>query len=123
MRVFGINYFVFCFLVLTLVLFFTKQMRDEGFFGMSPGVMDQLRSTSVPTLQGEGFFGMSPGTLDQLQSTSVPSCSSSLPPMNTSMMNPMSTPLNSIIQGNLTKKGIMDMTEVSRKNAGFYALI
>ena len=122
MRVFGLNYFVFCFLVLALVLFFTKELRDEGFFGMSPGVLDQLRSTSVPTLQGEGFFGMSPGTLDQLQSTSVPS-SCSLPPMSTSMMNPMSTPLNSIIQGNLTKKGIMDMTEVSRENPGFYALM
>jgi len=46
-----------------------------------------------------------------------------LPPMSTSMMNPMSTPLNSIIQGNLTKKGIMDMTEVSRENPGFYALM
>ena len=122
MRVFGVNYFVFCFIVLALVLFFTKELRDEGFFGMAPGVLDQLRSTSVPTLQGEGFFGMSPGTLTQLQSTSVPS-SCSLPPMSTSMMNPQSTPLSSIIQGNLTKKGLMDMTESSRENPGFYALI
>jgi hypothetical protein len=97
-RVFGMNYFVFCFLVLALVLFFTKEMRDEGFYGMSPGTLDQLRSTSVPS-----------------------SCS--LPPMSTSMMNPQSTPLNSIIQGNLAKKGIMDMTEVSSENPGFYALI
>ena len=96
-RVFGMNYFVFCFLVLALVLFFTKEMRDEGFYGMSPGTLDQLRSTSVP--------------------------SSSLPPMSTSMMNPQSTPLNSIIQDNLTKKGIMDMTEVSPQQPGFYALI
>ena len=96
-HVFGMNYFVFCFLVLALVLFFTKEMRDEGFYGMSPGTLDQLRSTSVP--------------------------SSSLPPMSTSMMNPQSTPLNTIIQDNLTKKGIMDMTEVSPQQPGFYALI
>lgn len=120
-RVFGLNYFVFCFIVLALVLFFTKEMRDEGFFGMAPGVMDQLRSTSVPTFNGEGFYGMSPGTLDQLRSTDAPSCS--LPPMSTSMMNPQSTPLNSIIQNNLAKKGIMDMTEVSPQQPGFYALI
>jgi hypothetical protein len=97
-QVFGMNYFVFCFLVLALVLFFTKEIRDEGFYGMSPGTLDQLRSTSVPSF-------------------------SFLPPMSTSMMNPQSTPLNSIIQGNLTKKGIMDMTEVSSENPGFYALI
>ena len=97
-QVFGMNYFVFCFLVLALVLFFTKEIRDEGFYGMSPGTLDQLRSTSVPS-------------------------SSSLPPMSTSMMNPQSTPLNSIIQDNLTKKGIMDMTEVSPQQPGFYALI
>jgi hypothetical protein len=98
MHVFGMNYFVFCFLVLTVVLFFTKEMRDEGFYGMSPGTLDQLRSTSVPS-----------------------SCP--LPPMSTSMMNPQSTPLNSIIQDNLTKKGIDDMTEDSNTNLGFYALI
>jgi hypothetical protein len=96
--VFGMNYFVFCFLVLALVLFFTKEIRDEGFYGMSPGTLDQLRSTSIPSF-------------------------SSLPPMSTSMMNPQSTPLNTIIQDNLTKKGIMDMTEVSPQQPGFYALI
>jgi hypothetical protein len=33
-------------LVLVLVLFFTKQVRNEG-FGMSAGTMDQLASTRV----------------------------------------------------------------------------
>jgi hypothetical protein len=121
-RIFGLNYFVFCFIVLALVLFFTKEIRDEGFFGMAPGVMDQLRSTSVPTLEGEGFYGMSPGTLDQLRSTDSPSFCP-LPSMSTSMKNPQSTPLNNLIQGNLTKKGLMDMTEVSPQQPGFYALI
>ncbi len=72
-------------------------------------------------MREEGFYGMSPGTLDQLNSTSVPSCS--LPPMSTSMMNPQSTPLNSIIQDNLTKKALKDMTGESDINPEFYALM
>lgn len=46
-NIFGMNFFVFCILVLAVVLFFSKNVRDEGFFGMSPGVMDQLSSTRV----------------------------------------------------------------------------
>jgi hypothetical protein len=95
--VFGMNYFVFCFLVLILVLFFTKEMREEG------------------------FFGMSPGTLTQLKSSSVPSCP--LPSMNTSMSNPPSTPLNRFIQNNLTKKALKYMTGESDIDPEFYALM
>lgn len=121
--IFGVNYFAFCFVVLALVLVFTTDMRNEAFFD-NGGALQQLASTNVPLLHGEGFFGMSPGTLTQLQSTSVPSSScSSLPPMNTSMMNPMSSPLGDLIQRNLTEQGIFNMTEVSKKNPGFYALI
>ena len=122
--IFGVNYFAFCFIVLALVLVFTKDMRDEGFFGMAIGFTNH---TTIPELQGEGFFGMSPGTLTQLQSTHVPSpCSSScssLPSMSTSMMNPMSSPLGDWIQNNLTRQGIMNMTEVPKENPGFYTLI
>jgi len=115
-NIFGLNYFVFCFIVLGVVLFFTKEIRDEGFFD-NTGALIQLASTEA--------FGMSPGTLTQLQSTSVPSASScsSLPPMSTSMMNPMSTPLGDLIQQNLTEQGIARMTEVPKKDPGFYALI
>ena len=98
-HVFGMNYFVFCFLVLTLVLFFTKEMREEG------------------------FYGMSPGTLIQLESSSVPSSCSSLPLANTSMTNPPTTPLNRFIQSNLTKKALKYMTGESDINLGFYALM
>jgi hypothetical protein len=122
--VFGVNYFIFCFIVLAIVLLFTKDMRNEAFFDNS-GALQQLASTHVPELNGEGFFGMSPGTLTQLQSTSVPSGSScsQLPPMSTSMMNPMSTPLGDLIQHNLTEQGIARMTEVPKKDPGFYTLI
>ena len=44
MKVFGMNYFVFCILILIVVLYFTKEFRDEG-FGMSPGTLVQLSST------------------------------------------------------------------------------
>lgn len=47
--VFGLNYYVFCILVLLIVLYFTKNVRDEGFF-VSPGTIDQLSSTSVPSV-------------------------------------------------------------------------
>jgi len=97
MHVFGMNYFVFCFLVLTLVLFFTKEMREEGFYEMA-GVMTQLDSTRAPS-----------------------SCSS--PPATTSMTNPPSTPLNRFIQNNLTKKALKYMTGESDANLGFYALM
>ena len=115
--IFGVNYFAFCFVVLALVLVFTTDMRNEAFFDNS-GALQQLAST-------EAFFGMSPGTLTQLQSTSVPSSSScsSLPPMNTSMMNPMSSPLGDLIQRNLTEQGILNMTEVPKRSPGFYALV
>ena len=92
-HIFGMNYFVFCFIALAIVLYFTKEIRDEGFFGMSPGTLVQLRSTSVP------------------------SCPS------TSMTNPASTPLQDLIQDNLQKKGIMDMTETANQQPGFYALL
>jgi len=49
-NVFGLNYYVFCILVLIVVLYFTKNVRDEGFFGMSPGTMDQLSSTHASTM-------------------------------------------------------------------------
>ena len=40
---------------------------------MAPGVMDQLASTHVPTMEPiEEFFGMAPGVMDQLASTHVP---------------------------------------------------
>jgi hypothetical protein len=106
-NIFGINYFIFCFIVLAIVLYFTKEIRDEGFFGMSPGTLDQLRSTSVPSNL----------PLTNAHSTDIPACPS------TSTKNPMSTPLQDLIQDNLQKKGIMDMTEPANQPLGFYALV
>ena len=44
----SLSFFVFCLVVLVVVLYFSKSIRDEGFYGMSPGTLDQLQSTSLP---------------------------------------------------------------------------
>lgn len=94
--VYGINFFVFCLLVLAITLYFTKSVRDEGFF-VSPGVFDQLASTEA--------FGTSPGTLVQLASTSVPSEKES--------------EIDRKIYNNLTRQGIINMTESGYKGTEF----
>jgi hypothetical protein len=96
--VFGINYFVFCILVLAVVLYFTKEIRDEGFF-VSPGTMDQLASS-------EGF-GMSPGTMDQLSSTRV--------------VSRKEEEVDEAINDNLTRQGIINMTESGYKGSDYGA--
>jgi len=54
--VFGLNYFVFCFLLLIVVLYFTKDLRNDGYLSnveqvqerfTSPGTPVQLASTRV----------------------------------------------------------------------------
>ena len=94
--VFGLNYFVFCILVLSIVLYFTKEIRDEGFF-VSPGVFDQLASTEA--------FGMSPGVMDQLSSTRV--------------VGKREEEIDEAIYDNLTKQGIINMTESGYKGSDF----
>lgn len=86
--VYGINFFVFCILVLAVVLYFSKEVRDEGFF-VSPGVFDQLASTEA--------FGTSPGTMDQLASTRV--------------VSRREQEIDDKIYDNLTRQGIINMTE------------
>jgi hypothetical protein len=95
-EVFGLNYFVFCILVLVVVLYFTRDIRDEGFF-VSPGVFDQLASTES--------FGMSPGTMDQLASTRV--------------VSKREQDIDQQIYDNLTRQGIINMTESGYKGSDF----
>jgi hypothetical protein len=56
--VFGLNYFVFCLLLLVVVLYFTKDLRNDGYLSnveqvqerfTSPGTMTQLASTHADT--------------------------------------------------------------------------
>jgi hypothetical protein len=93
--VFGINFFVFCIGVLAIVLYFTKEIRDEGFF-VSPGVFDQLAST-------EGFDNT--GALTQLNTTRV--------------VSKREEDIDDEIQDNLTRQGIMNMTESGYKDSDY----
>ena len=53
--VFGLNYFVFCILVLVAVMYFTRQLRDEAFQGEEKKensvAMDKVPSAQVPSDQ------------------------------------------------------------------------
>ncbi len=87
-KVFGLNFFVFCFLTLAIVLYFTKEIRDEGFFD-NTGALVQLASSEA--------FGMSPGTMTQLDSTRV--------------VSKKEQDVDDAIYNNLTRQGIINMTE------------
>ena len=86
----GINFFIFCILTLAIVLYFTKEVRDEGFFDNS-GALIQLASSEA--------FGMSPGTMDQLSSTRV--------------ISKRDQEIEDQLYNNLTEQGIINMTESS----------
>ena len=81
------NFFVWSLLVLFVVLYFTRYLRNEGFD--NTGALIQLASTEA--------FGMSPGTMDQLASTRVES--------------EEEQEVDNEIYNNLTKQGIINMTE------------
>jgi hypothetical protein len=91
-----LQFFVFSILILFIVLYFSKEQRDKEYF-VSPGVFDQLASTEA--------FGMSPGTMDQLASTRVASV--------------QEEELDEMLYNNLTRQGIMDMTETGYKGSDY----
>ncbi len=95
-KVFGINFFVFCILSLALVLYFTREIRDEGFFD-NTGALINLASTEA--------FGMSPGTMDQLSSTRV--------------VSQREQDIDDEIYNNLTRQGIINMTESGYKGTDY----
>lgn len=94
--VFGINFFVFCILTLSIVLYFTREIRNEGFFD-NTGALINLAST-------EAFD--STGALTQLESTRV--------------VSKREQDIDDEIYNNLTRQGIINMTE-SGYNGSDYA--
>jgi hypothetical protein len=96
MKMFSYNLVVFLIILLAIALYFTREVRNEGFF-VSPGTLDQLASTEA--------FGMSPGTLDQLQSTRV--------------ISKKEQDINDTIYNNLTRQGIINMTESGYNNTDY----
>ena len=83
-----VKFFICCILTLAVVLYFTKEVRDEGFFDNS-GALIQLVSSEP--------FGMSPGTMDQLSSTRV--------------VSKRDQEIEDQLYNNLTEQGIINMTE------------
>ena len=87
--VLGLNYFVFCILVLVAVMYFTRQLRDEAFEaeekkenrGTSPEAMGQVPPTQDPSSQVKDVNARPDQELEDH------------------------------IQKNLTSKALMDMTE------------
>ena len=99
-KVFGINFFVFCLVTLSIVLYFTKEIRDEGFFDNS-GALVQLASTEA--------FGMAPGVMDQLSSTRV--------------VGKKEQEVDDEIYDNLTRQGIINMTESVYKGSDYASAV
>lgn len=94
--VFGMNFFVFCFLALIVIFYFSKEARDQQWAGYN--VRASLGENSKEA------FGTSPGTMDQLTSTRAP---------NSAIIDPNRKPdqdLNDHIQANLTNKAIAEMS-------------
>jgi hypothetical protein len=103
--VLGMNFFVFCFLALIVVFYFSKEARDNGLVGhnmKSPFGADSAEA-----------FGTSQGTLDQLSSTHVP---------KSEIVDPNRKPdqdLEDHIQANLTSKAIMEMSPPGSNDSGY----
>ncbi len=109
-KVFGINFFVFCIGILAIVLYFTKEIRDEGFF-VAPGVFDQLAST-------EGFDNT--GALIQLQSTEAFDNTGALTQLSTTrVVSKREQDIDDEIEDNLTRQGIINMTESGYKGSDY----
>lgn len=99
--VLGLNYFVFCILVLVIVLFFTMNVRDEGFNNL------------INKMVNKEHFGMSPGTMDQLSSTRVEmfeNIKDDSTKVHIDMNRKPDQELKDMIQSTLLKKGLKDMT-------------
>ena len=82
--------FILSIIAWVIVLYFTIEIRNEGFFDNS-GALIQLASSEA--------FGMSPGTMDQLSSTRV--------------ISKRDQEIEDQLYNNLTEQGIINMTESS----------
>jgi hypothetical protein len=81
-----LTFFLGCLLVLVVVFYFSREIRNEGFMNVKES------------------FGMSPGTLDQLASTRV---------AKPQIIDPNRRPdqdVNDLIQSNLTNKAIAELS-------------
>lgn len=92
----GMKFIIFGIVALAIVLYFTKEVRDEGFFD-NTGALINLASTEP--------FGMSPGTMDQLSSTRI--------------VSREEDDIEGQLYDNLTMQGIINMTESGYKDTDY----
>ena len=90
------HFFVVCILILFVVLYFSKEVRNEGFVVE----MEEVEATVATEA-----FGMSPGTMDQLSSTRV--------------VSQQEQEVEKKLYDDLTKQGIANMTETGYKGSDF----
>jgi len=111
--IFGLNYFVFCITALILILYCTRDMRDEG-FGMSPGTLVQLNASHVPSCVRE-YFGMAPGVEDQMDADEPFTGTDTFPQLEYSTsVNKVDRKIDKQIYDNLTIQGMSRMSPESK---------
>jgi len=100
--IFGLNYFVFCITALVLILYCTKDMRDEGFY--NTGALVQLAASHVPSTRKCNFGGIFSGWGEPFVNT--------FPQLEYSTkVNKVERKVDKQIYDDLTTQGIMNMTE------------
>lgn len=120
--IFGLNYFVFCITALILILYCTRDMRDEGF--EFAGVMTQLASTRAPRGCMREYFDDS-GAIMQVAADSTGGAYGMFPELepfaNTFPQLEYSTSVNKVgrkvdkqIYDNLTIQGMSRMSPDSK---------
>jgi len=95
-KILGLHFLVFCIVLLIIVLYLSKEIRDEGF---------EVERKEEAIKKAEAF-GMSPGVMDQLASTRV--------------VSKKEQEIDDRVYDNLTRQGIINMTE-SGYNGSDYA--
>lgn len=120
--IFGLNYFVFCITALVLILYCTKDMRDEGF--EFAGTMTQLASTRAPSGGCVKEYYMDPGVIDQMAADSTGGAYGMFPELEpfagfdtfpqleySTKVNKVGRKVDKQIYDDLTTQGIINMTE------------
>jgi hypothetical protein len=110
-----LQFFVFSILILFVVLYFSKEVRNEGF--LVEEVKQEISEEKEVAIPAEGFyapqitedelegFWTSPGVMDQLESTRVAS--------------KKEQEMENTLYDNLTAQGIINMTETGYKGSDF----
>ncbi len=117
--IFGLNYFVFCITALILILYCTRDMRDEGF---GTGALVQLNANHVGNTEE---YYMDPGVIDQMDADSTGGAYGMFPELepfsNTFPQLEYSTSVNKVdrkidkqIYDNLTIQGMSRMSPESK---------